>query len=217
MAGSCCSPFTHAATEQFNPQKVAQELETYHEKGPGPTTQRLADGIAASGELRGTVLDIGAGFGGLALALLDRGATHAVAVDASAPYVQAARDEATRQGRADAIEIIQADFVDVAPQLPSCAIVTLDRVVCCYPACEPLLDAAVSHAERCLALSYPRDRWYVRLALRLENSRRWLARNAFRTFVHPAAKIDHAIERAGFTLSSRRVTWMWAVDVYVRR
>jgi hypothetical protein len=46
--------------------------------------------------------------------------------------------------------------------------VALDRVVCCYPSWERLLDAALGHAERCLALSYPRDAWYVRLGMTLE-------------------------------------------------
>jgi magnesium-protoporphyrin O-methyltransferase len=95
--------------------------------------------------------------------------------------------------------------------------VALDRVVCCYPSWERLLDAALGHAERCLALSYPRDAWYVRLGMTLENSQRWLARNSFRTFVHPIPKIEETIRRAGFGLSSRRETWMWSVDVYLRR
>jgi magnesium-protoporphyrin O-methyltransferase len=136
----------------------------------------LADGIAHSGALSGTVLDVGSGIGGLTFELLDRGATSAVAVDASAAYVGAARDEAVHRGQANTIRFVHDDFVDAAPQLPSASIVTLDRVVCCYPSSEPLLDAALGHAERCLALSYPRELWYVRLGVMLENGQRRLAR-----------------------------------------
>jgi hypothetical protein len=75
----------------------------------------------------------------------------------------------------------------------------------------------LAHAERCLALSYPRDVWYVRLGMTLENGQRWLARNNFRTFVHPIAKIEETIRRAGFGLSRRRETWMWSVDIYLRQ
>ena len=217
MPGCCCSPFESAANQQFNQKKVAQELKRYREKGPGPTTRMLADGIAQSGALSGTVLDVGSGVGGLTFALLDRGATSAVAVDASTAYVGAARDEAVHRGQANAIRFVHADFVDVAPQLPSASIVTLDRVVCCYPSCEPLLDAALAHAERCLALSYPRDVWYVRVGMTLENGQRRLARNNFRTFVHPITKIEETIRRAGFRLSRRRETWMWSADIYLRQ
>ena len=95
--------------------------------------------------------------------------------------------------------------------------VGLDRVVCCYPSWQALLEAALGRAQQCVALSYPRDVWYVRLAMMVENAQRWLTRNSFRTFVHPATPIEHTIRRAGFELSSRRETWMWSVDVYVRR
>jgi hypothetical protein len=121
------------------------------------------------------------------------------------------------RGQANAVRFVHADFVDVAPQLPSASIVTLDRVVCCYPSCEPLLDAALEHAERCLALSYPRDVWYVRLGMTLENGQRRLARNNFRTFVHPMTTIEETIRRAGFRLSRRRETWMWSADIYLRQ
>jgi hypothetical protein len=90
-------------------------------------------------------------------------------------------------------------------------------VVCCYPSYEPLLDAALRHADRCLALSYPRDVWYVRAAIAVENRLRWLVRNPFRTFVHPLSMMERTIRQAGFELSSRRETWIWSADVYTRR
>jgi len=216
MPNCCCSPFESAADQQFNARKVAHELKRYRERGPRPTTRLLIDDIARSGALSGTVLDVGCGIGGLTLGLLERGASSAVAVDASTAYVAAAREEAARRGRSDAIEFVHVDFVKAARQLALASVVTLDRVVCCYPSCQQLLDAALDRAERCLALSYPRDVWYVRAAMQLENGRRWLARNAFRTFVHSATTIEATIGRSGFRLVSRHQTWMWSADVYAR-
>jgi SAM-dependent methyltransferase len=213
---SCCSSFECAAGQQFDQRKVAQELKRYRKKGPGPTTRLLAEGIARSGALGGSVLDVGSGVGALTLALLERGATSAIAVDASTAYVDAAREEAIRRGREQVIQFVHADFVEAATQLPSAAVVALDRVVCCYPSYQQLLAAALEHTERCLALSYPRDVWYVRLGMALENGLRWVTRNAFRTFLHPAAAIEETIGRAGLKLISRRETWVWSADVYVR-
>lgn len=216
MPGCCCSPFGCAANRHFNHEKVARELKRYREKGPPPTTRFLIAGIRESGVVGGTLLDIGSGLGGLTFALLENGASSAVAVDASAAYIDAARTEAERRGRADAIRFVLADFVVAASDLPSAAIVALDRVVCCYPSCEQLLGAAVAHAERCLAVSYPRETWYVQAGVSLENAQRRLAGNPFRTLVHPVAAIANTITGAGLRLASRRESWLWCADVYLR-
>jgi tRNA1(Val) A37 N6-methylase TrmN6 len=213
---ACCSAFECAADQQFNEKKATEELKRYRTKGPGPTTRLLQQSLEHSGTLSGTLLDIGSGIGALTFGLLERGVTHAVAVDASSAYHGVARQEAARLGRADAVHFVHADFVSVAPELPSAALVTLDRVVCCYPSYEALLNAALDHAEQCLALSFPRDVWYVRLGVMLENAHRHLTKNPFRTFVHPAARMEELIRSAGFERSTRRETWMWSVDVYTR-
>jgi magnesium-protoporphyrin O-methyltransferase len=212
----CCTPFEDVADEQFNRKKAAAELKRYRDTGPAVTTRLLQDGIARTADVGGMLLDIGSGIGSLAFELRKLGIVRVIGVDASSAFVEAARAEAERLGRAREVAFIHADFVSIASGLPSANIVTLDRVVCCYPAYEPLLDAAVQHADRCLALSYPRDTWYVRTGMLLENVLRWLTRNSFRTFVHPATNIEQLIRRGGFTLASRRETWTWAVDVYTR-
>lgn len=213
---ACCAHFEDAANRQFTEEKASAELKRYRDRGPGPTTRLLEDGIARAGALGGTLLDIGSGIGALTFRLLNRGITHAIAVDASSAYVDAARREAERLRRADDVEFVRADFMSVASALPAATVVALDRVVCCYPSYEPLLDAAVQHADRCLALAYPRDVWYVRVGVSIENALRRLQRNSFRMFVHPPAKIDAMIRSAGFTLAHRRKTMTWAVDVYTR-
>jgi len=153
-------------------------------KGPGRTAQLLRDGLAAADLIDGTVLDVGAGVGGLTWALLDQGMARAIVIEASAAYLAAASDEATRRGRSGMVQFVRGDYVTMAPQVPRATVVTLDRVVCCYPWFEPLLEQAGRHAERSVALSYPRDRWFVRVGLWLENlMRRWKG-NPFRTFVH---------------------------------
>jgi SAM-dependent methyltransferase len=216
MSSACCSSFECAADQQFNEKKATEELKRYRTKGPGPTTRLLQQGLEHAGPLRGTLLDIGSGIGSLTFGLLERGVTHAVAVDASPAYNGVARQEAARLGRADAVRFVHADFVSVAPELPAATLVTLDRVVCCYPSYEALLSAALHHAEQYLALSYPRDVWYVRVGVMLENAQRRVTKNPFRTFVHPAARMEALIRSAGFERSTRRETWTWSVDVYTR-
>src|SRR5439155_17533458 len=124
----------------------------------------------------------------------------AIAVDASSAYLTAASNEAARRGRSEAIRFVHGDLLTVASQLPAATIVTLDRVICCYPRYAPLLEESLRHAERCFAFSYPRDVWYVHWGVAAENAVCRLRRNPFRAFVHPVERMTHTIQRAGFKL-----------------
>ena len=213
---SCCSTFGDVADGHFNTQLATRDLARYRRKGPGSTTRLIVEGVTAAGASKGVLLDVGSGVGSLTFELLERGVTQAVAVDASAAYIGAATEEAARRHRADALRLVHGDFLAVAPQLPLADIVTLDRVVCCYPHYEPLLQEATNHATDCLALSYPRNIWLARAAMGLENARRRRKRNPFRSFVHSAEAMERVVRQAGFDLVSRRRTWMWSIDVYQR-
>jgi predicted RNA methylase len=93
---ACCSTFECAADQQFNERKATAELKRYRSKGPGPTTRLLQESLAATGILKGTLLDIGSGIGSLTFGLLERGVASAVAVDASSVYNTVAHQEAER-------------------------------------------------------------------------------------------------------------------------
>jgi len=216
MPSSCCS-FGAAAEQHFTSEKVAEELRRYRRKGAGATTRLLRDGLATAGLTAGTLLDVGAGLGVLTLDLLDLGMSRAVVVEASSAYLAAASEEAARRGRSTSIQLVHGDLLAVANQLPPSTVVTLDRVVCCYPFYEPLLQQALQHAERGFAFSYPRDRWYVRIGVWFENAMRRRRDNPFRTFVHPVGRMQQLIEHAGFELVNRHRTLAWSADVFVKR
>lgn len=80
----------------------------------------------------------------------------------------------------------------------------------------PLLEAALRRSRRLLAFSYPRDRWYVRAAVRLQNLSRALFRNPFRGFVHSVRGMETLLERHGFVRLRRHETLKWSADLYVR-
>ena len=214
--GCSCTAFGHTADQHFNAAKVATELSRYRRKGPGPTTRRLRDGIVSAGLRQGTLLDVGGGLGILSLELLDAGFSRATVVDASAAYLAAASEEASRRGHSTATECVHGDVLVVAKQLAPASVVALDRVVCCYPAYEPILRQTVDLARTGFAVSYPRDRWFVRAGIWLENALRRRRGNPFRTFVHPPSEMLRIIEAAGFSLASRARTPAWSADVFVK-
>jgi magnesium-protoporphyrin O-methyltransferase len=212
----CSSGFCSATEKHFGERVAARQVEDYRRKGPGVTTRLLRDGLLTAGPLRGTLLDIGSGVGALTFELLTMGLDRAVAVDASSAHVDAGRREGIRRGHKDAVEWKHADFVSSASEFQSATVVTLDRVVCCYPAYEELLRKALQRTTHRFALSYPRGRWYMQIAMSLENVGRRLTGNTFRTFVHSPTAMESLITEHGFRLASRQGTIAWRADVYVR-
>ena len=216
MTCSCCTTIGDPAARHFDATRAQKELRTYQTSGPGPTTRALVAGVTAIGPHTGTLLDIGSGIGVLTLELLKTGFDSATCVDLSAASLEVARTESRRRGYAERISWQQADFAAVAGSVDQADVVVLDRVVCCYPAFEPLLEQAAAHARQAFAMSFPRDQWYVRALINIENVVRRMQGNDFRTFVHPAIAMEALLTNAGLRRVSRRTTFAWSMDVYAR-
>lgn len=212
---SCCS-FSDSAKAHFDKADAKKTLARYLRKGPDETTRSLRDGLTEAQLVSGTVLDVGAGLGVLSLELLRAGAASATAVDASEAFVESGRMEAARQGTSDRLSFVCADFVDVDESVPAASVVVMDRAICCYPDYQGLLKAALRHAVEGFAWSYPRERWFVRFGIGLENRVRSLRGSPFKAFVHPSGQMHQLVQRHGFQLSAVRQTTMWAIEVYRR-
>jgi magnesium-protoporphyrin O-methyltransferase len=194
----------------FGPARAEEELATYRRRGPTGTARRLLGMVRRAGIHADTLLDIGGGVGVLVHELLtDNGAGAAVYVEAARAYVDAARQESTRRGHRERVRFLHGDFNALASAVGPADLVTLDRVLCCYPELDPLLLASAARARRYWAASFPRNRWYVRLHAGWQNWRRARAGNAFRTTVHPVERIYELLSNAGMRplLVSRRPVW----------
>ena len=202
-------------SRHFDSARAHKELASYRRSGPGKTTGLLLMGLADVGA-EGTLLDVGSGIGVLTLEFLKAKGEQAVCVDLSGDSLRLGQQVAELAGIADRIQWREGDFVDLAPGLPSAEVVALDRVVCCYPAYGPLLEHAAEHCRRFLAMSFPRDRWHVRMALWFENSWRRIRGNSFRAFVHRPQALEDVVGRAGFVPVYRASTLTWITAVYRR-
>ena len=209
---SCCS--APGCERIFDRKHATRELRNYHRNGPIKTTQALIHSVLRGGVKDRTLLDIGGGVGAIQYDLLNAGARTAVSVDASPAFEAAARGEAERQGFSGRIQYEAGDFVELADRIAPADIVTLDRVVCCYPNMEGLVRLSVQHSRRIYGLVYPRDRRMTRVVIRVQNFFRGLFRNPFRSFVHSVEAMDGLISAAGFTLRQRVRTFVWEVSVW---
>ena len=209
---TCCN--TPAWACQFDRKLALRDLRDYRKGRVAATTKALIDALVRAGVEQSTVLDIGGGVGAIQFALLDAGARESTSVDVSAPYLDAAREEAARQGRTGRITFQLGDFVELAPRIPAADIVTLDRVVCCYARMELLVRLSAERSRRLYGLVYPRDRWLERAVVQIQNVFRALGGNPFRSFVHSVAAMDALIRSLGFTLRHKVRTFAWEVAVY---
>lgn len=200
----------------FDERSVSRELRLYRKKGPDGTTRWLIEALKQQGIQGMTLLDIGGGVGAIQHALLEGGAGQATDVDASQAYIHAARGEAERRGLAERVRFQHGNFVDIAAQVPPADIVTLDRVICCFPDMEQLVGLSAARAGKLYGVVYPRDAWWVRLGVALINVLFRIQRNPFRSFAHPSHAVEALVKRNGFKQIFYRRTMVWQVVVYAR-
>jgi magnesium-protoporphyrin O-methyltransferase len=200
----------------FDRRTAEHDRDRYRRNGPDKTTRMLLELLEPYRSTGSSVLDIGGGIGVVDHELLRAGAGHAVLVDASTAYLDVARQEARRLNLLDRIEFVEGDFVRRAAAIDPADIVTLDRVVCCYPDAEALVGLSAARARTVYGLVLPRDRRLVRIAIRLENAWFRLRRKAYRAYAHPTATVDALVGASGLRPTAERGTYFWRVVVYDR-
>ena len=201
----------------YNEKKAASELRKYREKGPIPSTKALIDALIAEGVEGATVLDIGGGIGAVQHELLAAGAAHVTSVDASASYLEVAREEARRRGVEDRVTYRHGDFVEVAESVPRADIVTLDRVLNVYPDWKRLVELSAARAQRLYGLVYPRNTPLVRFVIVVMNMVLRLGREPVRAAIRPADEIERIARENGLVPHAvEDVGPAWRVLVYRR-
>jgi len=182
-------------------------------------TGSLLDAITEAGVAERTVLDVGCGIGDLAIEVVARGAASGTGYDLSPKAIDEARRLAASRGVGDRMRFEVGDGAKL--DLPAADIVVINRVVCCYPDTEKLLDHTLGAARSVFAITAPVSKgptgWWNRLWSTLENVGYRLRPSkygGFRTFIHDLDRIDERIRAAGFRRvrhERRRVVWDLAV------
>jgi magnesium-protoporphyrin O-methyltransferase len=130
--------------------------------------------------------------------------------------LKVAGEETKRIGHEAQVKFIHADFTDVADELPQADVVTLDRVVCCYPNMRALLKAASAKSRRAVVMTYPREAWWTKLAVRIGNWVQRLRKDPFRVFVHPVGEMEALLNNEGLRRMSTRRWFVWEMALYQR-
>ena len=205
----------------FDARRAGRDMRAYSRRGARGPTRRLLDAVRAclreAGMANFTHLDIGGGVGVLQHELARDGAVHTTAVDASRPYLELLRRAAAERGYEARQTRIEGDFTDVAGSVEPATIVTLDKVICCYPDMVTLVRTSARKARVLYGIVVPRDTALVRAGVGVAN---WLLRRAlrrqFRAFAHPHRAIDRVCAEEGLTLHRDDPGLLWCVRLYRR-
>jgi 2-polyprenyl-3-methyl-5-hydroxy-6-metoxy-1,4-benzoquinol methylase len=212
MPCNCCEITDHAFTEA----EAKVEVKNYRKRGPANQTKLILEAIRSLGLKDAALLDVGGGIGAIYHELLEDVVREATHVDASSAYLKVATEEARRRGHSAQVQFIHADFTDVASELPEADVVTLDRVVCCYPDYRRLLKAAAGKSRKAIALTYPRETWYMRIGMAMVNLFQRLRNDPFRAYLHPVQGMESLLNKEGLKRVSTRRLFVWEMALYQR-
>ena len=185
-------------------------------------TKSLLDALGPSRLEGRTVLDLGCGTGDLALAALARGATRATGVDLGPGAIEEARALARERLLEDRATFSAGDAANV--HLDPHDVVVLNRVLCCYPEVNALLDNSLPAANHIYAFTAPPSAGLVgtfaRAETRLANT--WYRIRAkkfhgFRVHIHDLEAVDRRVREAGFRpIVEGRRRFVWHLAIYER-
>jgi magnesium-protoporphyrin O-methyltransferase len=193
----------------FSARVARRSLEHYRRKGLDALERGMLAAAAEGGLAGARVLEIGGGIGALQAELLHAGAERGEIVELVSSYEPFARELARAKGVDARIEFRVEDVLEHPDAVDPGDVVVLNRVVCCSRDGVELAGIAARLSRRTLVLSFPRERFLVRLGLHLMNGGMRLLRRSFRVFLHPRAAIVAAAEAEGLRLVAGERGFAW--------
>jgi magnesium-protoporphyrin O-methyltransferase len=212
---NCCA-HVNALDEVFGRHRAQYESKKYWKKGLGKTSQKMVEILKARGVAGSQILEIGFGIGALHLELLKAGAARAVGLELSPAYVEAAERLAERLGLKQAVEYHLRNLAEDPSDVAEADLVVMNRVVCCYPDMPGLVKPAAERTRRFLALTFPRDAWWVRLGVKLINGILALIGSSFRTYHHDPRAIRAVAVTAGLAPVFETYSGPWQIGLFER-
>jgi magnesium-protoporphyrin O-methyltransferase len=210
----CCDPAAYRA--EFDEKDAARRLRTYRKRGLDPMASSLLGFLVDQGVTGKTVLEAGGGVGDFQVELLKAGASSSVNVELSDAHEPAAAALLAEEGLAGRVERRLGDFVDVAPQVEPADIVVLNRVICCYPFMERMMDAATAKTRSIMAISLPRDGLVGHLFIGVARITGLIRGTGFRPYLHPVDAVEARAIGAGMRVIHREQSLVWQGIVFAR-
>ena len=212
---SCCCPHSKSGGRLFS-FFARSYRRRFSKKGFEPSQVQLMAGLEQAGYQDASLLEVGSGVGYLHQVLLEQGAKNAVGIDLAVDMLKEAESWANEKGLSERTKYIQGDFIELLEQVEAADITILDKVVCCYPHAELLVKSSIAKTKRVYALTYPRNRWFIRIVIEMMAFFLKLSGSDFRAFVHSPESIEKWITQAGFKKVYQEQTFIWLSQIYTK-
>jgi hypothetical protein len=212
---TCCTPTGYRTI--FGPKTVERDVRRYAKKGLVASARWVFERLHARDITGRTVLEIGGGIGDLQVELLEAGAAHATNIELIDTYETAARGLVADRGLEQRIDRRISDFAVDADAAPTADIVVMHRVICCYPDPDTLVAAACRHSTDHVAITVPRELWWVKLGFATMNAWLRMRRIAFRGYVHPVERMTAVAAMQGFRSTDEQRGRMWTSMILSRQ
>ena len=207
--GGCCRPGDY--DKLFDEKNARAKAREYARKGLNDDARRIVDFVRGRLSPGYSVLEVGGGVGAIQLELLRDGAGRAVNVELATHYETVAAELIRERGLGERVDRRLGDFVRESGTIADADVVVMQRVVCCYPDADALVGAAADHARRLLLLTFPVERWWIRVGLAAENALFRLRGSTFRSFVHSTAAVLAIAQRHGMRVAEHHRGLIWQV------
>ena len=215
VLSNCCDPVPYRRF--FNHKEAERRVRAYRRKGLDSMASSMVKYLVSRGVEGADVLEVGGGVGGIQLELLKAGvAAKTVNIELSSGYEEAAQELAEQEGFEDRITRRLGDFVEHQDDFEPADVLVMNRVVCCYPWMERMMEAATNKTGRFLALTFPREKWWMKFGVVFVNRLMGLRKCDFRAFVHPVADIESIATRAGLVVRYTNNNLAWQALVLER-
>jgi SAM-dependent methyltransferase len=212
---TCCTPTGYRTI--FGEKAAEREARRYRRKGLTGSARWLLHALTDAGVSEASVLEIGGGIGALQIELLNAGAAHATNVEIIDTYEATAAALIAEHGIGGQVERQIADFAEHADMTPTADIVIMHRVICCYPNPDALMTAACDQTRDRVAITIPRQAWWVKLGFATMNAWFRLRRIAFQAYVHPPDSILEVAASRDFHTTHHERESFWESIVLQQR
>ena len=210
---SCCCPHSKSGGRIFS-FFARSYKKRFSKKGFEPSQQQLMAGLEQAGYGDATLLEVGSGVGYLHQVLLEQGAKSAVGIDFSQDMLNEATNWSAEKNLSDRTNYLQGDFIELLDKVVPADITILDKVVCCYPFAELLVNSSLTKTKKVYALTYPRRRWFIQVVVAVSAFFLKLVGSSFRPYVHNPLDIEKWIIDKGFKKTVQTSTFIWLTQIY---
>ncbi len=201
----------------FDERYQFRAAEKYPKRGLDPKSQALIDWVVPKLDGAQTMMEVGCGGGMVHQDLLrNQKISHAIGIDVSSAGIKAATQNAEKFGLTEQIDYYQVDFAQNAEQFEPADFVVMDRVICCYPHLDLLLGQAAQKASKYLAISFPVENVFSKLAIWGFTRCLKLIGQTYHPYLHGHAAIQKTAEQAGMRLVHRDRRTIWTMMVFER-